>query len=179
MKRSFAVIGLAILGIAFALVSLWVILSGGRSARAVRTKFRLGGIMLTLTAMVSLSACGTGAGDEYVVSCYDPAPPLENDHHWSKDVANSELRNGDKVLLNYQCRFGNEVRVSLITDDDNEDRVLCSQTYAVERGDNQLEFTIEAGDYRGRAKLRVEYDKYEDGDESFWQIDGVFVSIVD
>lgn len=179
MKRSFALIGLAILGVAFAAVSLWVMLSGGRSARAVRTKFRLGGIMLTLSAMVSLTACGSGAGDEYVVSCYDPAPPLQNDHRWSQGVANSELRNGDKVVLNYECRFGNEVRISLITDDGNEDRVLCIQTYEVKTGDNQLEFTIEAGDYRGRAKLRVEYDKYEDEDEGLWSFDGIFVAIVD
>lgn len=179
MKRTFALIGLAFLGVAFAVVSLWVMLSGGRSARAVRTKFRLGGIMLTLTTMISLSACGSGAGDEYGVSCYDPAPPPENDHRWNKDVANSELRNGDKVVLYYECRFGSEVKVSLITDDDSEDRVLCSQTYAVETGDNQLEFTIEAGDYRGRAELCVEYDKYEDGDENFWQFAGIFVSIVE
>jgi len=179
MKRSFALIGLAILGVAFAAVSLWVMLSGGRSARAVRTKFRLGGIMLTLSAMVSLTACGSGAGDEYVVSCYDPAPPLQNDHRWSQGVANSSLRNGDKVVLYYECRFGNEVRISLITDDGNEDRVLCSQTYEVKTGDNQLEFTIEAGDYRGRAKLRVEYDKYEDEDEGLWSFDGIFVAIVD
>ncbi len=179
MKRTFALIGLAILGVAFAVVSLWVMLSGGRSARAVRTKFRLGGIMLTLTTMISLSACGSGAGDEYGVSCYDPAPPPENDHRWNQGVANSSLRNGDKVVLYYECRFGSEVKVSLITDDDSEDRVLCSQTYAVVNGGNQLEFTIEAGDYRGRAELCVEYDKYEDGDETLWPFAGVFVAIVD
>ena len=177
MKRTFALIGLAILGVAFAAVSLWVMLSGGRSARAVRTKFRLGGIMLTLTTMISLSACVPG--DEYGVSCYDPAPPPENDHRWNQGVANSSLRNGDKVVLYYECRFGSEVKISLITDDDSEDRVLCSQTYAVVNGDNQLEFTIEAGDYRGRAELCVEYDKYEDGDETLWPFAGIFVAIVD
>lgn len=177
MKRTFALVGLAILGVAFAAVSLWVMLSGGRSARAVRTKFRLGGIMLTLTTMISLTACGSG--DEYGVSCYDPAPPPENDHRWNQGVANSELRNGDKVVLYYECRFGSEVKISLITDDDSEDRVLCSQTYAVVNGDNQLEFTIEAGDYRGRAELCVEYDKYEDGDETLWPFAGLFVAIVD
>lgn len=178
MKRTFAIIGLAVLGVAFVVASLWVMFSGGHSARAVRTKFRIGGAMLTLSAMVSLTSCGPG--DEYGVSCYDPAPPPENEHRWTQGVANSELRNGDKVVLNYECRFGNDdVKISLITDDNNEDRVLCSQTYKVTKGDNQLEFTIEAGDYRGRAELCVEYDKYEDGDESLWPFAGIFVAIVD
>lgn len=178
MKRIAIIVALGLLGIAFATVSLWVMLSGERSARAVRTKFRIGGAMLTLASMISLTSCG-GPGGEYGVSCYDPAPPPENDHRWSQGVANSELRNGDKVVLNYECRFGSEVKVSLVTDDGGEDRVLCSQTYEVVKGDNQLEFTIEAGDYRGRAELCVEYDKYQDGDESLWPLGGIFVAIVD
>lgn len=177
MKRIAIIVALGVLGIAFAAASLWVMLSGKRSARAVRTKFRIGGAMLTLAAMISLTSCSSDGG--FVVSCYDPAPPPENEHRWSQGVANSELRNGDKVVLNYECYFGNEVKVSLVTDDGSEDRVLCSETYTVQNGDNTLEFTIDAGDYRGRAELCVEYDKYEDGDESLWPFAGVFVSIVD
>ena len=114
-----------------------------------------------------------------MVSCYDPAPPPTNYHRWNNDVANSELRNGDKVILKYVCQFGNEVKVSLVTDDMSEDRVLCSQTYEVAKGENQLEFTIEAGDYRGRAELCVEYDKYQDGDETTSLMGSIFVAIVD
>lgn len=177
MKRIAIIVALGVLGIAFATASLWVMLSGKRSARAVRTKFRIGGAMLTLASMISLTSCG--AGGEYGVSCYDPAPPPTNYHRWNQDVANSELRNGDKVILKYVCQFGNEVKVSLVTDDMSEDRVLCSQTYEVAKGENQLEFTIEAGDYRGRAELIVEYDKYQDGDETTLPIGSIFVAIVD
>ena len=54
-------------GIAFAAVSLWVWIARGKSAAAVRTKYRLGGILLSLTvAATTLTACG-GA------SCYAPA----------------------------------------------------------------------------------------------------------
>ena len=171
MKRTLMLIGL---GIAFVGASLWVMLSGGRSAKAIRAKFRLGGAILTLVSLTSLASCESG-----MVSCYDPAPPPTNYHRWNNDVANSELRNGDKVILKYDCQFGNEVKVSLVTDDEGEDRVLCSQTYEVVKGGNQLEFTIDAGDYRGRAQLCVEYDKYQDGDETTWPIGGVFVAIVD
>ena len=69
--------------------------------------------------------------------------------------------------------------MSLVTDDMSEDRVLCSQTYEVAKGENQLEFTIEAGDYRGRAELCVEYDEYQDGDETTSLMGSIFVAIVD
>lgn len=173
MKRTIMLIGL---GIAFVGASLWVMLSGGRSAKAIRAKFRLGGAILTLVSLTSLASCENGG---FMVSCYDPAPPPTNYHRWNNDVANSELRNGDKVILKYVCQFGNEVKVLLVTDDLSEDRVLCSQTYEVAKGENQLEFTIEAGDYRGRAELCVEYDKYQDGDETTSLMGSIFVAIVD
>lgn len=177
MKRTLTLIGLAVLGIAFAAVSLWVMLSGGRSARATRTKFRLGGIMLSLSAMLSLSSC---SGDNpFFVSCYDPAPPPTNELRWGQGVANSQLRNGDKVMFRYECSFGNQVKVMLLTDDNGEARELCSQSYEVTNGDHNLEFTIDTGDYRGRAKLCAEYDKYQDENDSVGTFDSTFVLIVD
>ena len=110
-------------------------------------------------------------------TCYDPAPPPSNYHRWNNNVANSELRNGDIVVLKYVCEFGEEVTISLISDDNDEDRVLCSEMYNVEHGDNLLSFTINAGDYRGRAKLCVEYVNYEGEEHSTPHC--VFVSIVD
>lgn len=174
MKRTILLIGL---GVAFAAVSLWVFLSAGRSAKAVRAKFRIGGAILTIVSLTSLAGCNNGKGA--FVSCYDPASPPTNYHRWNNDVPNSEFRNGDKVILKYDCQFGSEVKVSLVTDDMSEDRVLCSQTYEVAKGENQLEFTIEAGDYRGRAELIVEYDKYQDEDDSLWNFGSIFISIVD
>lgn len=109
-------------------------------------------------------------------TCYDPAPPVENVHHWNMGVANSELRNGDVVVLNYECMFGEEITISLVSDDNEAERVLCSETYAVQVGGNQLSFTINAGDYRGRAKLRVEYEKY---DEGYAHPFDIYVAIVD
>ena len=57
------------LGIAFLAVSLWVLLSGGRSAKAVRAKFRLGGAMLTTWALLSASVC---QGCIPIIACYEP-----------------------------------------------------------------------------------------------------------
>ena len=172
MKRTILLVAF---GVAFVGVSLWLILSGGRSRRATRLKYRLGGAILSLVALTS-TACGSG--EHPMVSCYVPAPPPENYHRWDNGVANSELRNGDIVALSYTCQFGEDVTVSLISDDNDEDRVLCTETYSVKTGKNSLTFTIEAGDYRGRAKLRIEYVKWDDEDKIVHKYD-IFVSIVD
>ena len=169
MKRTILIIAL---GVAFVGASLWLILSGGRSRRATRLKYRIGGAILSLVALTSTACNGPG----FMVSCYDPAPPVENTHGWTDGVANSELRNGDIVVLDYLCMFGEEVKISLVSSDNEAERELCSQTYAVKQGDNQLSFTIDAGDYRGRARLRVLYEKYDDGYAHPFDI---FVSIVD
>ena len=169
MKRTILIIAL---GVAFVGASLWLILSGGHSRRATRLKYRLGGAILSLVALTSTACNGPGP----MVSCYDPAPPRENLHFWADGVANSQLRNGDIVVLDYDCMFGEEVKISLLSDDNESERELCSQTYTVKQGGNQLSFTIDAGDYRGRAKLRVLYEKY---DEGYAHPFDIFVSIVD
>ena len=173
MKRTILIVALSV---AFAAVSLWLMLSGGRSKRATSLKYRLGGLLIGLTALAS-TACENGNGGGFMQTCYDPAPPPSNDHHWRDNVANSELRNSDVVILDYECEFGEEVTISLISDNEETDRVLCSETYNVKHGDNLLSFTINAGDYRGRAKLCVEYVNYE-GEEHLTP-HCVYVSIVD
>ena len=170
MKRTILIVALSV---AFAAVSLWLILSGGRSKRATNLKYRLGGMLIGLTALAS-TACEGGGG--FMPSCYDPYIP-ENYHSWKDSVANSELRNGDVVILYYYCAFGNDVTISLISDNEETDSVLCSETYTVVDGENFLSFTINAGDYRGRAKLGVEYVNYEG--EEYSTPHCVFVSIVD
>ena len=169
MKRTILIVALSV---AFAAVSLWLILSGGRSKRATNLKYRLGGMLIGLTALASTACEGGG----FITSCYDPYSP-ENYHSWKDSVANSELRNGDVVILYYYCAFGNDVTISLISDNEETDSVLCSETYTVVDGENFLSFTINAGDYRGRAKLCVEYVNYEG--EEYPTPHCVFVSIVD
>lgn len=71
MKVRYAII-YAALAVAFAAVSLWVALSKGRSARAVRAKFRLGGLMLTVSGMLTVTGCNTGI---FSPTCYDPVAP--------------------------------------------------------------------------------------------------------
>lgn len=56
MKKTLLIIGL---GTAFLAVSLWVWISNGKSARAVKAKFRIGGALLTLTGMMTVGSCNS------------------------------------------------------------------------------------------------------------------------
>lgn len=71
MKTKYLLIYIFV-GIAFLAASAWVFLSHGKSARAIRTKYRLGGIMITCAAMLSAASC---EGPGPFVECYDPVPP--------------------------------------------------------------------------------------------------------
>ena len=83
------------LGTAFLAVSLWVLLSGGRSAKAIRAKYRLGGAMLTVWTMLSASMCGNGPGP--FVTCYDPVMP-DPVTYSVKGKEGMDVTNGDVIL---------------------------------------------------------------------------------
>ena len=89
------------LGIAFISVSLWVFLSKGRSAKALRAKYRLGGAMLSVWAMLSAASCGDPS---VTVMCYDPVVPegervavMEKD-----DDGNEGVRPGDVLVVHIE-----------------------------------------------------------------------------
>lgn len=57
-------------GIAFLAVSAWVYFTRGKNAKAIKAKYRLGGILLTCMAMLSVASCAGIIGQ---VTCYDVA----------------------------------------------------------------------------------------------------------
>ena len=67
-------------GIAFLAACLWVFLTGGKNAKAINAKYRLGGIVLTAWAVLSVVSCDVpgifnrGEEGEGMVMCYDPVP---------------------------------------------------------------------------------------------------------
>lgn len=69
MKIKYAIV-YAALAVAFVAVSLWVILSGGKNAKAVKAKFRLGGLMLAVASLLAMTSCA-GRGGVFQPMCYD------------------------------------------------------------------------------------------------------------
>ena len=149
MKRTIMLIGL---GIAFVGASLWVMLSGGRSAKAIRAKFRLGGAILTLVSLTSLASC-----ERVMVSCYDPAPPPHNEVHINANVG-TELRNGDEINIYYAFDFAATLSLSVLSEEGVE---LQSEVLTLEPADEYIHFILNVGDYRGKATLRASYNLYE------------------
>ena len=155
MKKAFLLI---CLGAAFLAVSLWVVLSGGRSAKAVRAKFRLGGAILSLVSLTALTSC-EGRGP--FVSCYDPVPPPSNDVYIGSDIRGGQFRNGDVILFTYRCDFEDELQIDITS---AEGEVLQSEKIAIvpDSQGQSLEFVLNVGDYVGAAKLHGSYCCYEE-----------------
>ncbi|MBQ8493166.1 MAG: hypothetical protein IJ464_02660 [Alistipes sp.] len=165
MKRTILLIGL---GVAFLAVSLWVSLSGGRSAKAVRAKFRLGGAILSIVGITTFTGCATcyDQGGEQV-SCYAPAPPPTNSLIDVGVDAGTSLRNGDIVVVDLYCVFESSVRIVLSDEADNE---LMCKVEPLLVGDNLIKCVIEAGDYVGKATLTVSYQIERDNPDTIDEI---------
>ena len=159
-------------GIAFLAVSLWVFLSGGKSARAVAAKFRLGGILLTTWSMLSAASC-TGVPQ---VTCYEPLPPpevmcydvaIESDilSVVVKDYGGNKLKPGDVLLLNIEKptygKYVFRIRVG-------EKTLLQTESFTVpESGEAGFELTLAPTEYRGEAWVQASgVTVAEDGTES-------------
>ena len=163
-------------GVAFLAVSLWAFLSNGKSARAIRYKYKLGGLMLTAWAMLSAASC-EGPGPfvtcyEPMVTCYDVAV----EEHDEVDVVvkgygGNKLKSGDVLEVyvyyasyeNYRCRIS--------ADPENGDVfVIQTEEFALSSDDGNLartEITLAATEYKGMAKVFVcGLGKDNDGNET-------------
>lgn len=162
----FAYIGL---GVAFIAVSLWLFLSGGKSAKAVRAKYRLGGLMLSAWTIVSAASCNCSGP---VVTCYEPAAPPEvlcYDVAMETDVLvmpSYILQRGEKVDLTLQsASYTNYILQIKATD---LQKVLQEEKFEVPRdhaNEVQLSFTPAAGLPEGDAVLVLSGVYRQDGSE--------------
>lgn len=155
MKTKYVIVYLAV-GMVFLAVSLWAFLSNGKSAKAIRCKYKLGGIMLTAWAMLSAASCEGPAGP--FVTCYDPVPPDNSVSIFLKETGGTKLKNGDILIvgvnnptyLKYRCYISS-------APESGEPKLLQTQDFA--RSEDEYyascEITLNAGDYKGKASARV------------------------
>lgn len=149
MKRASLFI---VLGVAFVAVSLWYLLSAGRSKRATRLKYRLGGALLSIMAITS-----TGCGD-IITSCYDPALP-ESEYEESTyniDFVDQDIElpltmsNGDKLMFKYETNTSSLPKFVV-----KVPGIGNIQESMGEGEGNIKEFTLDVGDFVGDAQLFV------------------------
>ena len=137
----FIIAGLAV---AFAAVSAWVWLSGGKSARAVRTKFKIGGMLLTLTTAVATQSCF----DINNATCYDPAPTPYCDL-FDEDM---KFANGDTLRI-YTLYYDYKYYSFNIVDKENN--VLQEEKLSRPYQSKENPAIVAVGNYVGEAKVNV------------------------
>ena len=150
MKRTLSIIGI---GAAFGVVSLWVWLTRGKNAKAVKAKFRLGGALLTLTSALSLGSCG----GRPVITCYDT--PSMNQVLIQCDRTNEsvDVRNGDKITIETSYFNAYGIRVEIVREgvSSGTDEVLQSAVYEVSASDTSISHVVNVGSYAGAAQIKV------------------------
>lgn len=147
-------------GVAFLAVSAWVFLSGGKNAKAVRTKYKLGGIMLTAWAMLSVSSCRFIPG---TVTCYEPMMPEQTDNFISVSIKSkdsnyqpNQISPGDvfQVSISVPSYSKYVLRVILNNTEGTE-----LQREVLEAPANENAFTVPLSDkvtYKGEAIVQIQ-----------------------
>lgn len=146
-------------GIAFLAVSAWVFFTHGKNAKAIRTKYRLGGIMLMCMAMLSVASCGE-IGDPFV-TCYDPAPEYSFAVSTEKRDADWQYRLSPGAILTVQadCRFYDNYGIVIRQfADGKEGEILYTATFGSDGKDQfQCKLVYDPADkeYAGIAQLSI------------------------
>ena len=142
----------AVVGAAFLAVSLWVFLSGGKNARAIRYKYKLGGIILMAWSMLSVASC---EGTPLTVSCYDPAPSTYASIETKDD--SKDFKAGDVLAIHIWDVHYEKYTINIHALDE-ENTLLQSTTFAPadpSLDEQHFDLTLDAFDYKGRAVVSV------------------------
>lgn len=136
------------LGIAFAAVSLWVFLSKGKNAKAIRTKYKLGGAMIAAWAILSAANC---QGPGPMVTCYEPVPPSNDVSLSLKDPEDKVINNGDILQIQIYEPTYDSYRIK-ISAYGSSSMVIQSETFEIT--DKSLyvatfEFQLDVDEYKG------------------------------
>lgn len=147
------------LAVAFAAASVWVFLSGGNNAKAVRTKFRLGGLLLTVSSMLSLTSCKGGfIGGP---TCYDTVAPQCILLTTGDD--SQAVKVGDTVEISIRYSPYEVHSYKIFTNPEN-----VIQSGKLESVDGSYKITIQPTEHRGAVEVEI----YGVDDEGEYRIGG-------
>ena len=149
----------AFVGIAFLAVSAWVFFSHGKDAKAIRAKYRLGGIMLMCMAMLSTASCGEVSGPGEVM-CYD-SPGYSISVSTGQHGADRQdiLTPGSALTVGIDCPYYGKYGIVIRKYEDGKEGEIL-QTASVDAGGKdrfEYELLYDPADktYAGAAKVDV------------------------
>ncbi len=150
-------------GAAFLGVSLWAFLSNGKSARAVRAKYRLGGIMLTAWTMFSSASCEgvvpqVTCYDTPQVTCYEPAIQENDVVMMVKDFENQTVRPGESIEFMVYYPTYQMFKCCIFAGETEEAPLIQEFEYLVpddNQGEVRFSLELAATEYKGKALVQV------------------------
>ena len=145
IKDIFSPLFFVVLGIAFLTISLWVWLSNGKNVNAIKAKYKLGGMILSLSFFAS-------TGCEPVVTCYDPIP---QDYVYAEKLYSDSILKGDSILISIQGKTFQHYSFSLA--DSTATKILQEGMLTVYKNTNS-EFTFIINKnlpYTGKVKIEI------------------------
>lgn len=149
-----------LLGAAFLGACAWVFLSRGRSAKAVRAKFRLGGMLLTITSMLGVASCRSTGGP--FVTCYDAVVAVEVEVSLP-DSEDGSIKAGDAIIMQLVERRSSSYSYGIETCEQTPRTLQEGELTFGEKGTVMV--TLGKTDYTGKAAVKVfsiiEGEKYE------------------
>ena len=168
-------------GIAFLAVSAWVFFSRGKNAKAIHAKYKLGGILLTCWAMLSVASCDGvfNPGDE--IMCYDPvldyrfiASTENRDENWGYSLSPGAVLTVDVNCSRY-TKFGIVIRKF---EDSKEGDVLQSATFESD-GKYEFKYTLvyDPADKAYAGLARVDFYGYPEGNEDGYELESTLLLI--
>ena len=153
MKTKYVLIYVFV-GIAFLAVSAWVYFTHGKSAKAIKAKYRLGSILLMCTASLTATSC---------FMCYAPIMPesvVEITQRPESDAPETyeiEIRPGECFSLLFNEAFCDKYLLTIIADDAQYTEL--QREVLVVNDSQKCTFDITLSPeitYKGSADLRVQ-----------------------
>ena len=155
-------------GIAFLAVSAWVFFSRGKNARAIRAKYKLGGIMLMCMAMLSVASCGEILNPGEVM-CYDPVPEYNFTVSTEKHDADWKfiLSPGAVLTVRVECRRYEKYGIVLRQFEDMKEGDVLQTAFFDSEGKElfQYELLYDPADKAYAGTARVDIYGYPEGKE--------------
>ena len=154
------------LGAAFAAVSLWVFFSRGKSATAIRAKYRLGGAMIA--AWTLLSASGHTPPPPPEVTCYEPPAPSNEVNILPKHGSGCQLHVGDTLIVRVYDPTYEKFRVNVFSAEEDP-KLIQSSLFELESKNLSVanfDLTIEETSFKGDALVEISGVKEEDEEET-------------
>jgi hypothetical protein len=155
-------------GIAFLAVSAWVFFSRGKNAKAIRAKYKLGGIMLMCMAMLSVASCGEILNPGEVM-CYDPPPDYSFTVSTGKHDANWQyiLSPGDVLKVQVECRRYEKYGIVIRRFEDMKEGDVLQSAFFESEGKDQFQYELpyDPADKAYAGIARVDIYGYPEGKE--------------